>query len=64
MGEPGFFQQSTETAHTETQKVHFLTVKMIEHWHGLSREIDESSLDILKNCLDMVLCNCLWVTSL
>lgn len=64
MGEPGFFQQSPETAHTETQKVHFLTVKMIEHWHGLSREIDKSSLDIFNNCLDMVLCSCLWVTAL
>lgn len=35
---------------------------LIEHWHGLPKEFDKSpSLDIFKNCLDMVLGSWLWV---
>lgn len=53
MREPGSCQQNPVTAlgqwaHTGTQEVpsewrkSFLAVKMIEHWHGLLRQVDKS----------------------
>ena len=34
---------------------HFFTVQMMEYWHRLPREAMETSLEIFKNCMDMVL---------
>lgn len=57
-----FSAKSSDSTEAETQEVpseerkYFLTVKMVEHWHGLPREADKPpSLDIFKNCLDVVL---------
>ncbi|KFV49759.1 hypothetical protein N341_12784, partial [Tyto alba] len=37
---------------------HFLTVRVTEHWHRLTREVVESpSLEIFKSHLDMILGN-------
>ncbi|KFP53723.1 hypothetical protein N323_12120, partial [Cathartes aura] len=41
-----------------TIRKHFFTGGVTEHWHRLPREAVESpSLEIFKNCLDMVLGN-------
>jgi len=46
-------------------KKHFLTLRVTKHWQSLSREVVESSsLETLKNHLDTVLENQLWVTLL
>ncbi|KAK4828885.1 hypothetical protein QYF61_001443 [Mycteria americana] len=43
---------------------HFFTVRVAEHWNTLSKEVVESlPLEILKNCLDTVLGNWLWVNT-
>jgi len=43
-----------------TMRKNFFTLKMAEHWNRLPREVVESpSLEILKTCLDMVLCSLL-----
>lgn len=45
--------------HVDMRK-NFLILKVSGHWMRLSREMAESPLvDIIKTCLDMVLCNLL-----
>ncbi|GAB0190913.1 mitochondrial enolase superfamily member 1 [Grus japonensis] len=40
----------------------FFTLRLTKHWNRLPREVVESpSLEILKTCLDMILCNLLLV---
>ena len=44
---------------------HFFTVRVIEHWHRLPREVVKfPSLEIFTSQLDMVLGNQLWVALL
>ena len=50
-------------AHQNIRKS-FFTLRVIEHWNRLPREVvDSPSLEMLKNCLDKVLC-CLYQLSL
>ncbi|GAB0205385.1 hypothetical protein GRJ2_003004100 [Grus japonensis] len=37
----------------------FFTVRVTEHWNRLPREVVESPLEILKTCLEAILCNLL-----
>ena len=38
----------------------FFTLRVMEHWNRVPREIEESpSLEILKTCLEVVLCSLL-----
>ncbi|GAB0186851.1 translation initiation factor IF-2-like [Grus japonensis] len=47
--------------HLNTRK-NFFTVRVTEHWNRLPREVVESPpLEIFKTCLDMILCNLLYV---
>ena len=40
--------------HTNMQK-NFFTVKVMEHWNRLPREVVESPMEIFKTCLDAYL---------
>ena len=43
----------------------FFTLRVTEHWNRLpSGFVESPSLEILKTCLDMVLCSLLWVNLL
>ena len=45
--------------HTNMQR-NFFTVRVMEHWHGLPREVvDSPSLEIFKTHLDAYLCDLL-----
>jgi len=38
----------------------FFTLKVMDHWNTLAREVvDSPSLEILKTCLDEILCSLL-----
>ncbi|GAB0181728.1 mitochondrial enolase superfamily member 1 [Grus japonensis] len=42
------------------RRKNYSTLRVTEHWHRLPREVVESpSLEILKTCLDVILCNML-----
>jgi len=50
--------------HLNTRKS-FFALRVTEHWNRLpERVVDSSSLDIIKTCLDTVLCSLLQVTLL
>ncbi|KAJ7405946.1 hypothetical protein BTVI_67245 [Pitangus sulphuratus] len=44
-----------------SMRKNFFTVRVAEHWNRLPREgVESSSLEILKNRLDAILCHVLW----
>ncbi|KAK4823943.1 hypothetical protein QYF61_008329, partial [Mycteria americana] len=48
---------------TEVRKINFLTVRVIEHWNRLPRELVGSpSLELFKTQLDTVLGNLFYLT--
>jgi len=57
--------QSANTSGWALNSQNFFPLRVTEPWNRLPREVVESpSLEILKSCLDKVLCSLLWVTLL
>ena len=51
-------KQEHHMFHTNMRK-NFSTLRVTEHWKRLPREVVESPLEILKTCLDALLCHLL-----